>query len=116
MKKHAVKNNLFQSIKLLIEEAKIKIVRNVYSVIVYTHFEIGKMIIQNEQQGKERAQYAKKILVQLSADLTAEYGGGYSRSNLEYMRKFYMLYKNRISQPVARKSRFNKKNIYANSV
>jgi len=64
MKKHEVKNSLFQSIKVLIKEAKQKVVRNVNSVIVYTYFEIGKMIIQNEQEGKERAQYAKKILVQ----------------------------------------------------
>ena len=62
MKKHEVKNSLFQSIKVLIEEAKQKVVRNVNSVIVYTYFEIGKMIIQNEQEGKERAEYAKKFL------------------------------------------------------
>jgi len=109
MNKHEAKNSLFQSIKVLIEEAKQKVVRNVNSVIVYTYFEIGKIIIQNEQEGKERAQYAKKILVQLSSDLTAEYGGGYSRSNLEYMRKFYLLFKDRISQPQAGKSRSNRK-------
>jgi hypothetical protein len=56
MKKYEEKNSLFQAIRLLIEEKKIKIVRNVNSVIVYTYFEIGKMIIQNEQEGKERAQ------------------------------------------------------------
>ena len=56
-----------------------------------------------------RAVYAEKTLVQLSADLTAEYGSGYSRSNLEYMRKFYLLYKNRISQPAAGKSGISKK-------
>jgi|ERR1017187_3415959 hypothetical protein len=54
MKKYEVKNSLFQEIRLLIEDAKIKIVRNVNSVIVYTYFEIGKLIIQNEQEGKER--------------------------------------------------------------
>lgn len=50
---------------------------------------------------KERAQYAKKTLVQLSTDLTAEYSNRYSRSNLEYMRKFYLLYNHKISQPLA---------------
>ena len=109
MKNRQAKNSLFNSIRLLIEEAKTKIVRNVNSVIVYTHFEIGKMIIENEQKGKERAQYAEGTLVQLSADLTAEYDNGYSRSNLEYMRKFYLLYKNRISQPLAGKSGKSKK-------
>ena len=59
MKKHEVKNSLLQSIKLLIDEAKLKVVRNVNSVIVYTHFEIGKMIILNEQKGKKRAPYIR---------------------------------------------------------
>lgn len=109
MKKVSIKNNLFQSIKTLIEEAKAKIVRNVNSVVVYTHFEIGKMIVLHDQKGKERAGYAEKTLIQLSADLTAEYGSGYSRSNLEYMRKFYLLYRDRISQPAAGKSGIIKK-------
>lgn len=99
-----IRNSLYNSIRDLIEGSKIKIVRNVNSIIVYTHFEIGRIIIEHEQKGKERAVYAEKTLVQLSVDLTAEYGSGYSRSNLEYMRKFYLLYKHRISQPVAGKS------------
>jgi len=55
MRKEEPKNSLFQSIKLLIEEAKHKVVRNVNSVIASTHFEIGRMIIGNEQKGNERA-------------------------------------------------------------
>jgi len=102
-------NGLYNSIKELIENAKSNIVRKVNSIIVYTNFEIGKKIVENEQQGKERAGYAEKTLIQLSADLTAEYGSGYSRSNLEYMRKFYLFYKNRISQPPAGKSGKTKK-------
>ena len=109
MKQNKNKSNLYDSIKELIENAKSNIVRNVNSIVVYTHFEIGKKIVENEQQGKERAVYAEKTLVQLSADLTAEYGSGYSRSNLEYMRKFYLLYKNRISPPAAGKSGISKK-------
>lgn len=95
--------SLYDSIKLIIEQAKSQIVRNVNSIITYTHFEIGKMIVEHEQEGKERAGYAEKILIQLSTDLTSEYGPGYSRSNLEYMRKFYLLYKHRISQPAVGK-------------
>jgi len=109
MKKQQIKNNLFNSIKLLIEDARQKIIRNVNSVIVYTHFEIGKRIVENEQQGKKRAGYAEKILFQLSIDLTAEYGNGYSRTNLEYMRKFYLLYKDRVPQSPAGKSNQDKK-------
>ena len=104
-----IDRSLYHSIKFIIEEAKLQIVRNVNSVITYTHFEIGRMIVENEQKGKERAGYAEKTLVQLSADLTADYGSGYSRSNLEYMRKFYLLYKHRISQPAVGKSVIVKK-------
>jgi len=103
-KSNKVKSALFNSIKTIIEEARSQIVRNVNTVITYTHFQIGKMIVEHEQKGKERARYAEKILVQLSAQLTAEYGNGYSRTNLEYMRKFFLLYKHRISQPAVGKS------------
>jgi len=56
---------------LLIEEVQQKVVRNVNSVIVSTHFEIGRMIIESEQKGSELAQYAEQTIVQLSAELTA---------------------------------------------
>jgi predicted nuclease of restriction endonuclease-like (RecB) superfamily len=98
------KSSLLNSIKTIIEEARSQIVRNVNTVITYTHFQIGRMIVEHEQKGKERAGYAEKTLIQLSADLTAEYGNGYSRTNLEYMRKFFLLYKHRISQPRVGKS------------
>ncbi len=103
-KNRKTENSLYNSIKSIIEEARVQIVRNVNSVITYTHFQIGKMIVEHEQKGKERAGYAEKTLVQLSADLTAEYGSGYSRTNLEYMRKFFLFYKHRISQPAVGKS------------
>lgn len=103
------KRSLYHSIKTIIEEARSQIVRNVNTVITYTHFQIGKMIVEHEQKGKERAGYAEKTLVQLSADLTTEYGNGFSRTNLEYMRKFFLLYKHRISQPPVGKSSPTKK-------
>jgi hypothetical protein len=102
-------NDLYKSIKGLIEEARTKIVRNVNSILVYTHFEIGRMIVEDEQKGKQRAGYAEKTLAQLSNDLAAEYGSGYSRSNLEYMRKFYLVYRKRISQPLGGKLNIDQK-------
>ena len=102
-------SSLYYSIKKIIEQAKSQIVRNVNSVITLTHFQIGRMIVEYEQKGKERARYAEKTLIQLSVDLSAEYGKGYSRTNLEYMRKFFLLYKHRISQPGVGKSSTAKK-------
>jgi predicted nuclease of restriction endonuclease-like (RecB) superfamily len=56
------------------------------------------MIIAHEQKGKNRAGYAEETLILLSKYLTKDFGMGYSRSNLEYMRSFYILYQKRISQ------------------
>jgi predicted nuclease of restriction endonuclease-like (RecB) superfamily len=95
---------LYNSVKAIIEEAKLLVVRNVNTAITLTNFRIGEMIVEHEQKGKHRAGYAEKTLVQLSEKLTKKYGNGYSQTNLEYMRRFFLLYSNRISQPVAGKS------------
>ena len=60
--------------------------------MVYTYFEIDKIIIENEQGGKERAEYNKQTLKKLSKQLTSEFGKGFSLRNLEYMRRFYVAY------------------------
>ncbi|WP_248902654.1 YhcG family protein [Flavobacterium sp. K5-23] len=60
--------------------------------MTYTYFEIGRMIVEEEQNGNERAAYGKQILKGLSADLTKEFGKGFSMRNLEQIRKFYKIY------------------------
>ena len=60
--------------------------------MVYTYFEIGRMIVEEEQNGKERAEYGKQILKELSKRLNAEFGKGFSQRNLEQMRQFYLIY------------------------
>ena len=54
---------------------------------VYTDYEIGRMIVEEEQGGKSRADYGKKVLIDLSARLTAKFGRGWSVENLPLMRK-----------------------------
>ncbi len=81
---------------------------------VLMNFEIGRRIVEDEQKGAARADYGKQILVYLSLHLSAEFGRGFSRSNLEYMRKFYRLYKDRraaISQKASGKSVAQEKNL-----
>ena len=63
--------------------------------MVVTYFEIGRRIVEQEQQGAKRAQYGKKILQGLSDYLTATYGRGWSLHYLKLMRKFYMIYADR---------------------
>lgn len=60
--------------------------------MVLTYFEIGRLIVEDEQKGKERAEYGKSTLNELSQRLTKEFGKGFSVRNLEQMRKFYVVY------------------------
>ena len=70
--------------------------------MVYTYFQIGQIIIENEQGGKERAKYGKGILKALSKRLSKAFGKGFSTDNLENMRRFYLTYSK--SETLSRKS------------
>jgi hypothetical protein len=83
---------LYSRIAELLHDARLNVVRTVNQTMVYTYYEIGRMIIEDEQKGEERAEYGKKILNELSARLTAEFGKGFSKRNLEQMRKFFLTY------------------------
>lgn len=67
-------------------------VKSVHHAMVFAHYELGKIIIEEEQEGKERAKYAKKTIENLSKKLKKEYGRGFSIRNLEQMRQFYLVY------------------------
>jgi predicted nuclease of restriction endonuclease-like (RecB) superfamily len=60
--------------------------------MVYTYFEIGRVIVEEEQNGKDRAEYGKQLLKGLSEQLTNEFGKGFSVDNLQNMRKLYLTY------------------------
>lgn len=83
---------LFQQVVALVKNAQQQVIRTINSTMVYTYFEIGRMIVEEEQNGKERAAYGKQVLKELSKELTREFGKGFSLSNLEQIRKFYMIY------------------------
>jgi predicted nuclease of restriction endonuclease-like (RecB) superfamily len=81
----------------LIVLARQNVVRAVNQTMVLTYFEIGKMIIEEEQQGQNRAEYGKQTLKELSKKLTQQFGKGFSVENLDRMRFFYKIYQNQIS-------------------
>ncbi|MFN8254567.1 MAG: PDDEXK nuclease domain-containing protein [Bacteroidales bacterium] len=85
-------HHLYIKIAELLKSARQNVVRAVNQTMVYTYYEIGRMIVEEEQHGKERAEYGKQVLKDLSAKLSAEFGKGFSVQNLENMRKFYLLY------------------------
>ncbi|TKB99143.1 PDDEXK nuclease domain-containing protein [Pedobacter cryophilus] len=97
-------DKLFNAVKNLIEESRRSIARQVNTAMVFTYYHIGKMIVEDEQGGEERATYAKQTLKLLSSSLTNEFGRGFSVDNLESMRLFYIEYGN--SETVSRISEF----------
>lgn len=89
---------LFKEIRKLIISARQAVVRNVNTIQVITNFEIGRRIVEHEQQGKKRAEYGKTLVKELSKKLTKEFGRGFSRANLQNMRNFYIVYRDRSLQ------------------
>jgi len=77
------------------------------STIVVTYYEIGRMIVEREQQGQKRAKYGAKLIKGLSEYLTERYGKGFSVVNLQSMRKFYQVYSPRMQQSVTVKLKDN---------
>ena len=92
MSKLTINQQLYAQIARLLQAARQNIVRTVNQTMVYTYYEIGLMIVEDEQQGKERAEYGKKVLKELSKRLSADFGKGFSERNLEQMRLFYLTY------------------------
>ncbi|MDX9892065.1 MAG: PDDEXK nuclease domain-containing protein [Bacteroidales bacterium] len=85
-------DNFFNKVADLLKEARKSIVQTVNKTMVLTYFEIGKLIIEEEQNGKERAEYGKQIIKELSSRLSIEFGKGFSVNNLKQMRTFYLTY------------------------
>ena len=81
--------------KKLIDSARKNMGQMANAIMVLTSFLLGRYIVEQEQQGSERAKYGAKIVDSLSAYLTEEYGRGFSRSNVAGMRQFYVAYKDR---------------------
>ena len=87
-----VKKEFMEQISSVIRDAKNHIKVNVNLTMVYAYYKIGKMIFEEEQKGSDRAEYGKRILIELSNFLTNEYGKGFSSDNLKLMRRFYVVY------------------------
>ncbi|CAN5812408.1 PDDEXK nuclease domain-containing protein [soil metagenome] len=88
----------------LIAQARQRVAATVNTTMVMTYFEIGRLILEHEQQGQERAAYGKETLKSLSRQLTAQFGKGFSVENLDRMRFFYKIYGSGISSTLLTKS------------
>jgi len=67
--------------------------RAVNSIMTATYWEVGRRIVELEQDGEGRAPYGQELLPRLATDLTERFGRGFSRANLEYMRRFFELWR-----------------------
>ena len=88
----------FEEIKALIQSARATVSRGVDLVQVHTNFEIGRRIVMQEQKGKDRAAYGEVVIKALAERLTAEFGKGFSPTNLKLMRLFFLQNQSRIGQ------------------
>ena len=93
-------NELFDKAGRLVENARSAIGSMANMLTVYSSFQMGKYIVEQEQKGENRAKYGTQVLDYLSAYLTDKYGRGFSRSNVAGMRQFYLTYKDRDDQIV----------------
>lgn len=81
-----------QDIKQILAQARQKSYQAINSAMVEAYWKIGEKIVLEEQQGKDRAEYGKQIVQTLSAELTSEFGKGFSFANLYNMKQFYQTY------------------------
>lgn len=87
-----VSNNYINEVKEILKNARQKAYTAVNSAMVEAYWEIGRRIVEEEQNGKERAEYGKEILQNLSKELTEEFGKGYSYRTLREIRQFYLMF------------------------
>ena len=98
----------FKQVADLLDAARRHAKRQLDSTIVITYYEVGRMIVEREQQGQKRAQYGAKLIKELSEYLTKQYGRGFSVANLKNIRQFYQVYSPSISQSLISESKKQK--------
>lgn len=87
-----MKENFLQSVADVLERARKNAKAAIDLSMVYAYFETGRLIVEEEQNGSQRAVYGKYLIPELSKYLTERMGRGYSVTNLKQMRKFYQVY------------------------
>ena len=83
---------LLQNVGDALSRGRNRVASFVGAQTVYTYWEIGKHIVEYEQNGHEKAEYGSDVLNRLSRDLTEHFGKGFSRGNVFYMRKLFITY------------------------
>ena len=87
-----ISNNYINEIKTILKNARQKAYTAVNSAMVEAYWKIGRRIVEEEQSGRERAEYGKEIIKNLSKELTEEFGKGFGERNIRNIRQFYVLF------------------------
>ena len=87
-----ISNNYINEIKTILKNARQKAYTAVNSAMVEAYWKIGRRIVEEEQSGRERAEYGKEIIKNLSKELTEEFGKGFGERNIRNIRQFYILF------------------------
>lgn len=87
-----VSPDIYTEIRTIVQSARSRVYTAVNTAMVEAYWLIGKRIVEEEQQGKERATYGKYLIKDLAAKLTAEFGKGFHPRNLRNMRGFYLAF------------------------
>jgi predicted nuclease of restriction endonuclease-like (RecB) superfamily len=87
-------NSYIQDIREILAKARQRAYTAINSLMIEAYWQIGRRIVEQEQQGETRAAYGEQVLKELSIALTVEFGKGFSSSNLRNFRQFYLTYPN----------------------
>ena len=90
--KKLIKDDFYKSVKEVLEAARSNVYRAINFAMVEAYWNIGRLIIEDEQKGKAKANYGQKLIKELSKRLTADFGKGFDPSNLWHMRSFFLAF------------------------
>ncbi len=90
--KEIIKDDFYRSVKEVLEAARSNVYRAVNFAMVEAYWNVGRLIIEEEQSGKQRAEYGKNLIKELSGRLKKDFGKGFNQRNLWYMRNFYSIF------------------------
>ncbi len=82
----------YENVRKIIEDARNMVSKSVNTVTVFAYWEVGRTIVEDEQQGSEKAEYGKFLIKELAKKLTKEFGSGFEERSLRHMRQFYLTF------------------------
>lgn len=86
------KSVMISEIKEVIINSRKRVIYEVNNAMLVAYWSVGRMIVENEQNGNIKAKYGKQVMRELSKELRQTLGSGFSVSNLQHMRRFYLMY------------------------